>query len=152
MLTEKIKEHDQACNEMKQKTKIGHWTNEPNRVEFSHKGFDCLMVRNQFSLHWCGYMAVPKDHPWYERNYNDISVEVHGGLTYSNKCHDVVCHMPKVDGEDDVMWFGFDCAHSHDLSPTGSDPVAAKYKIYRDITYVKNEIENLVQQAFDVRN
>lgn len=31
-----------------------------------------------------GYVAVPKDHPFYGKHYDDISVSVHGGLTFSS--------------------------------------------------------------------
>lgn len=30
-----------------------------------------------------GYVGVLKNHPWYEKHYDDIEVKVHGGLTYS---------------------------------------------------------------------
>ncbi len=32
--------------------------------------------------HHCGYIAVPPDHPWYGKDYNDVDCDVHGGLTY----------------------------------------------------------------------
>lgn len=33
---------------------------------------------------------------------------VHGGLTYSDRCHDDICHVPAPGEPDDVWWFGFD--------------------------------------------
>jgi hypothetical protein len=32
----------------------------------------------------CGYIGVPSSHPWYGKRYDDISAEVHGGLTFSH--------------------------------------------------------------------
>ena len=48
-----------------------------------------------------GYVSVPKDHPWYGKDYNDIEVEIHGGLTFSESIND-------------EYWIGFDCAHYGD--------------------------------------
>ena len=31
-----------------------------------------------------GYVLLPPNHPFYGINYNDINIDVHGGLTYSN--------------------------------------------------------------------
>jgi hypothetical protein len=30
-----------------------------------------------------GYVGVPEKHPWFAKNYDDISCDCHGGLTYS---------------------------------------------------------------------
>lgn len=32
-----------------------------------------------------GYVILPKFHPWFGLHYNDIPVEIHGGLTFSDK-------------------------------------------------------------------
>jgi hypothetical protein len=54
-----------------------------------------------------GYVIVDKDHPWYEKNYDDITVNVHGGLTYSDE---VVFFGMK-------MWMvGFDTKHLGDTA------------------------------------
>lgn len=51
--------------------------------------------------HRCGYVSVPAEHPLCGKHYNDVAVEVHGGLTYS-------------DERDGLWWFGYDCAHLGD--------------------------------------
>lgn len=45
------------------------------------------------------YAHLPEGHPWRDKGYDDIPVEVHGGLTYGNN-----------DG-----WIGFDTAHAWDI-------------------------------------
>ena len=35
-----------------------------------------------------GYVALPKDHPWYKVGYDNIPVKVHGGLTFSEMITD----------------------------------------------------------------
>ena len=47
--------------------------------------------------HRCGYVTLPAKHPCIGKNYSDLNVDVHGGLTYQNDAT-----------------FGFDCAHFYD--------------------------------------
>ena len=47
--------------------------------------------------HRCGYVTVPEGHPCAGKDYDELDVDVHGGLTYA-----------------DGHQFGFDCAHSYD--------------------------------------
>ena len=44
--------------------------------------------------HRCGYVTLPDGHPCVGKDYNDLAIQVHGGLTYG-----------------DGATFGFDCAH-----------------------------------------
>lgn len=60
-----------------------------------------------------GYVALPKDHPCFEMDYNTISesfdIEVHYGLTYSDYADGY--HPDEVKG----MWVvGFDTLHGRD--------------------------------------
>lgn len=32
----------------------------------------------------CGYVFIPQGHPCFEKNYEDINIRCHGGLTYSD--------------------------------------------------------------------
>lgn len=47
-----------------------------------------------------GYVKLPEGHPWLGQDYDNIDVEVHGGLTYANN-----------------EWIGFDYLHSGDMWP-----------------------------------
>jgi hypothetical protein len=88
-------------------------------------------------------------------------VHVHGGLTFAAGCAhgedeaEGVCHRPGAGEPDDVWWFGFDCAHSGDLSPatrsirTGS--VVAVREVYRDLSYVEEQVSRLARQLVAVR-
>lgn len=73
----------------------------------------------------------------------DCLIDVHGGLTYS------AAGIAEY-GEDPALWyFGFDCAHSGDLSPA-MDGLYPQFRIssevYRDIDYVQREVEVLAAQ------
>jgi hypothetical protein len=139
----------------------GPWKQEPDRMEWTHRGFPCLMVRNTaVTGSWCGYVAVPPDHPAYEKPYDKVDVNVHGGLTYADHCRGHVCHKPKDGEPDTVWWFGFDCAHAFDLMPRMRTLMKAIAKElnqpdlgtdyfperYRDVAYVKKETEKLADQ------
>jgi hypothetical protein len=123
----------------------GPWDNEPDRIDWVHQGFSCMMLRNHFG-NWCGYVGVPSDHSCYKKNYDDVYVDVHGGLTYSSLCDKTgaICHTPEPGMPDDVWWLGFDCAHYNDMTPSllYSDSPGT----YRDVTYVKNEVCKLASQ------
>lgn len=66
-----------------------------------------------------GYVAVPKDHPFYGKSYDDVPVSVHGGLTFSSQVSSEWLEMAEpidcslVDVEN--MWvLGFDTCHYMD--------------------------------------
>jgi hypothetical protein len=134
----------------------GPWQDEPDRVDFVHAGFACFANRRGDGLgFFCGYVGVPREHPAYGKNYNDVDVEVHGGLTYANPCDGEICHVPESGMPDDVWWLGFDCGHAGDLGP-GLRATLRRLEVpetcsifrdeYRDLAYVRRQIEQLAEQ------
>lgn len=151
----------------------GPWTNEPDRVQWTAHGLDCLAQRNSRSGVWCGYVGVGPNHPWYataynqytdEENYNPvIAAHAHGGLTFSDFCMtgpngeeltedhpdflSLVCHTGGL--HEKVWWLGFDCNHAYDLAPAwiryDERPILGD--VYRDLPYVRSEIESLAAQC-----
>ena len=99
-------------------------------------------------------------------------LNVHGGLTYSGRCKGVICHP----SPEPTFWFGFDCLHAWDLAPgnlTLSKEMSAKHpkdglwdehltyspttgtdgdKDYKNVQYVKAEVESLAQQLVAITN
>jgi hypothetical protein len=124
---------------------VGPWSNEPDRVEWidSATNLPCLIVRNRELGHLCGYVGVPSSHPCFGRDYDEVDCEVHGGLTYANECSGEICHK----ANQEVWWFGFDCAHLFDLSPwmKGRNE-HSPHDVYRDIPYVRSECEKLAAE------
>jgi len=53
--------------------------------------------------HRCGYVEIPKGHELHGKHYDDINIDCHGGLTFS-------------DFLEDAYLIGFDCAHCDDES------------------------------------
>jgi len=124
----------------------GPWDDEPNVLELTINNFECAIVR-AYMGHLCGYVLIPKDHPAAPFGlYLSYDLSVHSGLTY---CAETA----------KGIWIGFDCAHFEDLVPTRSrvDPLhwlvrgLSQYDfhpgaVYRDISYVKAQLESLTSQ------
>ena len=124
------------------------WLHEGNALDFvcQKTGYQIALRRHPELLHWCGYAGIPPEHPWHGRAYQDVEehVRVHGGLTYSHN---------SVPGSEEgaIWWFGFDCAHCHDLVPgIEIHRLVASGDVYRDIEYVKNEAIDLAEQLATV--
>lgn len=161
----------------------GEWHDERDLVEWTDEatGYSCLITRHPNMGHLCGYVGITKDHPLYGKDYkfkipvNDeimqrevemerfpameaflyacqedrgemelsLAVNVHGGVTFSGK----------VEGGN-LWWFGFDCAHSHDLQPGminfhkehGLNFSFFGHVEYRNIAYVTKEVEDMAVQ------
>lgn len=84
------------------------WEHEPDQEEWVHEltGYKCTVRRHQTLGSLNGYVAIPKGHRVWGFGYDDVDVEVHGGLTYADE-----------DKETGEWVFGFDCSHGGDFSP-----------------------------------
>ena len=89
------------------------WEDEPDHAEWTQEvsGYKCRIMRNEITGSLCGYVGIPREHRFWGTEYNthdeldDISDNVHGGLTYSRE-------------ESDGWWyFGFDTNHLDDFAP-----------------------------------
>lgn len=111
---------------------------EPDREEFEHAGFKCLILRHPQLRHLCGYVGIPKTHPYYGKANDEIPyLQVHGGITWSQKGNGKQWNKK-------FLWIGFDCAHAEDLSPRSG--LNRPFEIYRDIRYVRREVKSLAEQ------
>ena len=109
----------------------GPWDNEPDEKTFVHNGMNCLIRRSDLGT-FCGYVFVPTEHPFYEKEYDDLYLTVHGGITFAG-------HFPCLG-----YAFGFDCSHSGDLVPGFGAFFIDAY--YRTIEYVEAQCKNLADQ------
>jgi len=110
-----------------------------------HVGFEWMTVHNGIGYR-CGYVRVPAGHPWHGKHYDDLPIDVHGGLTFAEP--DKPCDK---DGSDNAWWFGFDCAHAgdapdpclpheHQMMPIFSDSIKTQ-------EYVESECRSLCEQV-----
>lgn len=128
----------------------GEWDNEPeNRVDFVHVGFACFILRGPLGA-WCGYVGVPSTHSLYGNTDVDDKVDVHGGVTYTEKCAGAICHVPEPGMPDDVWWIGFDTAHYGDVVPVNVH-WAQRGETYKNIKYVTDEVKRLAEQLMEMK-
>lgn len=140
----------------------GPWQHEVDKKQWMDEatGYPCLIVRGHSGA-LCGYVGVPEGHQDYEKKYDDVPAEVHGGLTFASHCQDgpedhSICHIPAPGEPDNVWWLGFDCAHLGDISPAFDrmrrniglpDHGPLSYdETYKDMDYVEAEVRSLAQQ------
>lgn len=88
----------------------GPWDAEPDTLMWPAAApphYPCMCWRNHRGV-WCGYVAIPADHPLHGRGYydlGDVTDGVHGGCTFTNA------------GVAGTWVFGFDCGHGFDYGP-----------------------------------
>jgi len=146
----------------------GEWIEEPDVVTFEHCGFRCLINRiwkrklpdttHFFGGHLCGYVEIPKTHPFFEKNCS-FNLDIHGGITFS-------------EGDEKTWLLGFFCCHLGDIIPTNEKfrnindklkelevilPISEKLKnspifnpIYRNIDFVIEECKKLAEACKEV--
>lgn len=106
---------------------MNEWDNEPDRKHWidADTGLDCLIVRNGLGGKGalCGYVGVPKGHPWYGKDYSDCE---------------------RADGD---FVPGMD-----EISPHRLEEYQSGYSAYRNISYVENQCRSLAKQAQEMQS
>jgi len=134
---------------------VGPWQSEPDKAQWTDEGsgLPCLIVRAKGSGSLCGYVGISSTHPFFGKCYSDLDLDVHGGLTFASKCMEDnkeqgVCHIVEMGEDDDVWWFGFDCAHAGDYVPQyGLDDISN----YRDWAYLRAQCAQLAEQLGNIK-
>lgn len=151
----------------------GPWQDEPDKVVWVDEttGLDCMIHRGPPGA-LCGYVGVPRSHPWYGRQFDDDvyrEVDVHGGLSYGAPCdpdgteESGICHVPALGREHDLWWVGFSCSgYLTDMAPCVEADLRRMYeahpewapnswaglpKTYKPVAYVRDEVQRLAQHA-----
>jgi hypothetical protein len=153
-------------------TEQGEWCAEIDKLIFTDTltGYPIMIVRGlSGTAHLCGYVGVPQSHPFYGLDYDTAhelgDIDVHGGLTFANLARKNIndrntFYYGHGQPNKKWWWFGFDCAHYHDIAP-----YYAKHKnqlsffkslgvphflndgaVYRNTEFVENEALNLAKQ------
>ena len=117
-------------------------------IAFEYKGYQCRILKQSWSgkenyflmgmdsystSYYCGYVAVPKEHPFCQKNRLDIalSLSVHRGITFSQMITSKSQILNDLEGE---FVIGFDCKHFGDIIEKCN------------AEYVRKELESLVDQ------
>ena len=111
--------------------------------------------------HRCGYVGLPKEHKYNDKDYDEIDVNVHGGLTFAGKGR-------KYPVDDDRYYIGFDCAYYNDKKDLKLMKELCDEKTYniladiedrfdtggivRTTEYVEEQLKELVNQLSEGEN
>ena len=104
-----------------------------------YKGYHYAIV--SFGSHPCAYIELPKGHKYYGKDYDDIPIDCHGGLTYSREGI-----LPSSnDYHKDGYWIGWDYAHLGDYCGWLNvfDSTGKKWTTEEILQEVKEVIEQL---------
>lgn len=155
----------------------GEWVDEPDIIKFEYRGYKCLVFRvvkkdpfatdeHYFGGHLCGYVLLSEGHKFYGKNYDEIDVDCHGGLTFSEFSDDYE-EFDEFDIDRSHL-IGFDCAHSGDYCPSSEEMMKKirrrggiyaipeefkKYSIfnpvYRNVQFCVDECKSIVDQLIN---
>lgn len=115
-------------------------------IAFEYKGYQCRILKQSWfgkdnylltgqstysTSYYSGYVVIPEGHPFYQMDYFDIPVEVHGGITFGQTIIPGAAILSDLVGK---FVIGFDCGHLGDTIEKCN------------VEYVKRELERLVDQ------
>lgn len=139
----------------------GPWLAEPDYLAWidSETNYACVARRNVMGA-WCGYVGLDDGHPLFmvETPAEELKfIEVHGTMSYTawNTTEDQEFYPARR-----LWWMGFDAMQDDDLCPAFTDETKPRRRrkkestpTYRDLDYIKGQIESLAAQlaAFDYR-
>jgi hypothetical protein len=126
------------------------WENEPDQVEWIDRstGYPCLVCRNRLEA-YCGYVFIPKTHPAYGVDSNNLNLDAHGGITLEQPADEYFSGSVTSFDVRGMWVFGFDCAHCFDIIPAHAHWLGVGGK-YRDLAYVTAEVGSLAKQLQEV--
>lgn len=99
---------------------------------FHYKGYECMVVMTPM-WHRCGYVKLPSGHKYEDVLYDDITIDCHGGLTWS------ASYVPDQERSNN-WWIGFDCGHAFDAKDydTALAYFANDFDTVEQLNYVRN--------------
>lgn len=106
-------------------------------AENIYNGYHYMVI--SYGTHPCAYVELPKDHPYYNKEYDSMDIACHGGLTYSNMNYGCKENVYK-----EGFWIGWDYAHYGDYTcGTFVDPDEKKWTTEEIICEAKRVIKQL---------
>lgn len=92
-----------------------------------------------YGTHPCAYVKIARNHPWFNKYYDDMNIDCHGGLTYGRHGHN-------------DYWIGWDYSHygdyngSEEMFPEDVRMGGKKYtteEIFEDVKHVIDQLEEV---------
>ena len=101
-------------------------------AEGQYEGYDILVL--SLGTHPCCYIRLDESNKFYGKNYDDIPLMCHGGLTFSENIE-----------SDNIFkkgyWIGWDYAHCDDKYGTVYDGI--EYTVDELVSDIKEAVKNL---------
>lgn len=141
-----IRAYERRMRMLRQRWTEGPWRREPDREEWTSLGFSCLILRAEFTGVLNGYVGVKPSHVLYGTDDGDEALAAHGGITFMAPSTGAICQVDDNGNTSDLWWFGFDCGHYLDLSPALVTISSIFNGRYRNLRYVREEVEQLAGQ------
>lgn len=102
--------------------------------EGTYKGMDYIIL--SLGVHPTAYVRIPRGHQYFKKKYDDIDIDVHGGLTYASGD---VANAKKVG-----WWIGWDYAHSGDY--IGYDGVYDRNGRHWTTEEILDDVKSVIDQ------
>lgn len=141
------------------------WMSEPDRVDCVYMGYQCIISRDNITGSLCGYVGIVEGHPYFGVDYDDLHIDVHGGLTFSEFGGSIFENNDQwmklyykdefnADGKK-LWWVGFDCCHYNDVLPMINCNALGNTDLgifgdsasYKNMHYVTDQVFKIVRQC-----
>jgi hypothetical protein len=123
-------------------------------LHHAYKGYEYLVLQMPIG-HLCGYVKVPKDHPYFGKEYDLMNIDCHGGLTYASH-HD---GKPDIRIKNDYekyyskgFWIGFDYAHAGDYSFYSHSDDLHRLESITQPFEIEEECRHVINQLIKINN
>jgi hypothetical protein len=113
-----------------------------------YKGIYYLIKQNPHMYSWLAYIKLPDKHKWVKKNYDDIPLDCHGGLTFKATVTGKENHWQ---GFTKGTWIGWDYGHVGDFTDYGfafSNDSVFKYN-EMDKKWEYEEVEKEVKEVIE---
>jgi len=101
-----------------------------------------------YGTHPCCYVGLPENHPYFGKEYTNIDIDCHGGLTYS----DAKLHADPTAQES--WWIGWDYAHCGDYAGYYELDCMKDFDHSKDKKWtteeLKEEVLNVIKELLEV--
>lgn len=125
----------------------GPWQHEADLIRWMDvtTNLPCIIIREEHSGIFCGYVAVNYQHPLYQTYLSDPTyhfIDVHGGVTFADW---IPAQDQWVSPPQRRWWIGFDCFGEFDFSPLKTVDDNPRIE-YRTEEYVREQLSGMAQQ------
>ena len=109
-----------------------------------YKGFDYFIL--SLGIYPTAYVRIPKQHKYYKKDYEDIPISVHGGLTFSGR--DFTFNPITLK---ESWWIGWDYIHAGDFRGYSIDKKIGQKNKKWTTEEIFEDVKDVIIQIIDDR-